>query len=907
MKFLPVLFWLVLMSAIQSDSLRVLKRTKRRWVLTTFVLKENAQPPFPKIAGDLFNDQAVNMSIRYLISGPGVDTLPEIGLFSMDDQTGRVYVHRTIDREKTPLFEICFDAAERATGRIVDRSLIFNIEVEDENDNPPVFRKPVYEIKIKETVNLDNPVIQVIADDKDKEGTLNSVFTYSLLTQIPSLPSVKFSIDPKVGLIRGQGCLNYETASVIKLIVGARDNGNPQLSSTATVILNILDGNNNLPALTTQNFNLTVKEGETSKELLRIKVEDKDLPHTPAWCAKFKIISGNENQNFNLTTDPVTNEGVLDVIKPLDFESTLFKIIKFSVDNEEPVFVCNNSKLRLNASPVLSSGTIYITVTDLNDAPIFNPPSQTIRQKEGLPPGTVLGRVNATDPDRVPNKIRFTIAEDPAGWVTVDEVTGEVKTVQELDRESPEVKDNLYKIVIHAIDDGSPPQTGSSTLNLLLSDINDNKPRLVTPYVERCERLSKQPLSVQAVDKDQDPFSGPFTFELGDTSRAIQEMWQLGRSAGDSVELSMLQNLPRGNYSVPLTIFDRQGSASTQALVVRVCFCPDGVTCEKMQPSSHSMGGGGIGIIIGALLLLLLAVCLLMCFLCSSGKKKRSVFLPNDEGNQTLIKYNEEGGSALSQASPALLFANGNGRGNGNIDFMAKDKDGVGHSGTLQRNQLDPWEQNASGTAPSNIKRQMLPLMQDKDGVGHSGTLQRNQLDPWEQNASGTAPSNIKRQMLPLMQDKDGVGHSGTLQRNQLDPWEQNASGTAPSNIKRQMLPLTQAALNEMLQQNPGIRSQTENSSYTLNSKYMKNGSMRNSGTRAYLDRVGEILNYKLQGFVDESDTAVYQPRTYAYEGELDRVGSMSSFSIPGSENDLTYLDDLGSKFSTLEEICRMK
>lgn len=48
-----------------------------------------------------------NTSIRYLISGPGVDEYPEFGLFSIeDDANGHVYVHRTIDREITPTFQV---------------------------------------------------------------------------------------------------------------------------------------------------------------------------------------------------------------------------------------------------------------------------------------------------------------------------------------------------------------------------------------------------------------------------------------------------------------------------------------------------------------------------------------------------------------------------------------------------------------------------------------------------------------------------------------------------------------------------------------------------------------------------------------------------------------------------------
>lgn len=54
---------------------------------------------------------------------------------------------------------------------------------------------------------------------------------------------------------------------------------------------------------------------ETNKEILRLAVEDKDTPNTPASRAVYKIIKGNEDGNYKIETDPKTNEGVVTVIK----------------------------------------------------------------------------------------------------------------------------------------------------------------------------------------------------------------------------------------------------------------------------------------------------------------------------------------------------------------------------------------------------------------------------------------------------------------------------------------------------------------------------------------------------------------------------------------------------------------
>ncbi|XP_075703152.1 cadherin-like protein 26 [Rhinoderma darwinii] len=816
------------------DSLRLLRRSKRRWVLTTIVLEENDQGPFPKYAGDLFNDRSENYSIRYLISGPGVDEPPEIGLFQVNDNTGQVFVNRAIDREKTPLFVICFDVADRATGTIVDKSLIFNVEVKDLNDNAPLFEKTMYEVTVKETANLDNPVFQVTATDNDKEDTLNSKVTYYMVNQIPDIPNVKFSIDPDNGLIRGKGCLNTETASIIRLIVGARDNAAEPMASTTAVIISVQDGNNNMPVFTNDKYELSVPEGEVKNDLIRLKVEDKDVPKTPAWRAKYKILTGNDGENYNLVTDPETNEGILSIIKPLDFEGMPTKTVVISVENEEPYFSCQNAKLRMDKTIARSNVTLSITVIDSNDAPVFSPASKIIREKEGLKPGTILATFTATDPDKVPNKIRYKIAEDPAGWMTVDENTGVITTTQELDRESPYVNQTLYTVIVHAIDDGEPPGTGTGTVLLYLSDINDHTPQLVTPYLQRCEQQSKMPIIVEATDKDLDPYAGPFKFDVAaDYSRAVKESWDIRQNSDKSVEILMRQDLTKGNYTIPLEIYDRQGSYSQQVLNIRVCSCPDGQNCEKLEPASHYMGGGAIGAIIGALLLFLLALCLLMCFLCGSGGNKHRNIPGNDEGNQTLIQYNEEGGSALSQASPAVLIANGN----GNIDLATKDKEAVGRtlSSTVPRSHYQSWVGDAVGRAPAT-RAQLHSL--ETDGAGLVGSVSKR-----------TGQNQIRAQAAQSMQSQNGTWHQ--------------------------------------------------------NSKYMKNGSLKHRYENAFVEKIGEMLSQRLQDMKSDDEISAYKPRTYAYEGDLERIDSIDSFTFPDNSADFSFLDDFDPKFSTLEEICK--
>ncbi|XP_066055245.1 cadherin-like protein 26 [Chamaea fasciata] len=636
------------MDSYQPDSLPPLKRTKRTWIITTIDVQEEDKGPFPKYAGQLFNNRSYNTSLKYLISGPGVDEAPEVGLFSIeDDANGHVYVHRTIDRERTPAFQIRFDIENRKSGELLDRPIFFKIKVKDINDNAPEFSMEEYGTTIRENHSEDEPVIQVTALDKDEVGTVNSQVSYSIHMQMPSPDGLTFNIDPTTGSIFLSGCLDYQIANSFNLLIKASDHGSPQLSSTATVTVTVEDANNHLPVFTSDNYHLQISAGEEHPAVLRLQVEDKDSPNAPAWRAKYKITKGNEKEKFTIETDPATNEGILSVIKPLSYEGDSEMRLIISVANEEPFFWCKNGIVMISD---LESTNTAVNIKVLQRAPRFHPPVLTVQKEDSMKPGSVFRKYPATYPDDVPNKIKYELAHDPDGWLSVDENSGALTVAKEFDQESPFLNNSLYTIIVHATDHGKPPQTGTGTILLYLSDINDRMPSLVAPALDVCHKKEGTSLVIEAKSALVHSHSGPFTFELAEDSEDVKHNWTLGRNFGQSVELLMLRSLPQGSYLVPIIIQDRQGFSTRQDQHIRLCFCPDGHTCKNppVLPAAVGLGSGAIVIILVAFLLLLVSS-IMLCQCYRSGAKSKAV-APPQEGEQTLINYNEESRSSFSEA-----------------------------------------------------------------------------------------------------------------------------------------------------------------------------------------------------------------------------------------------------------------
>ncbi|XP_060930146.1 cadherin-like protein 26 [Limanda limanda] len=549
-------------------------------------------------------------------------------------------------------FEILTD------GVAIDDQLTIIVDVEDINDNAPIFKNLIF--NVKENTEGILPVVLEVSDD-DQEDTLNTKVTITMVKQEPAEPKIELKqLSNTKAQLTFKGCFDYDKIKTYKVTVEAKDHGKDprSLSSTAVVTLNVVDTNTHPPKFKNKKFYGEVYESQPKKDLLRVEVEDKDTPNTPGWRAKYFFVDKKEEEFFQIETDPETNEGILNFIKGKDYERTINITLEIGVENEEPLFVCADKSTGTVTLPHKNKVNVTIKMFEVNDAPQFDPEKVDVYLKEEEEPGKWWLPPKVTDPDSDLKNIRFVLCEDPAGWLTIDPISGKVTSVMKMDRESPFVEKGIYKAVICAIDDGEPPASSTCPLLFHLGDVNDNKPKLASKSVILCGNKGDRAM-VPVIDPDDPPYSGPFAFSLGGDDENLKTQWKLDPDLGMEGGLVSLKPLAYGNYSVPLKIEDQQGMGAQDTVNVIVCNCGEADVCPARGPLSTSLGAAGVGLIILGLLIFLL---LLLVFICKCGEgAMKHITLPYDEGSQTLMKYNEEGGGAASTAMPTMPWLSSNG------------------------------------------------------------------------------------------------------------------------------------------------------------------------------------------------------------------------------------------------------
>nr|XP_049605291.1 protocadherin alpha-3-like isoform X2 [Syngnathus scovelli] len=198
----------------------------------------------------------------------------------------------------------------------------------------------------------------------------------------------------------------------------------------------------------------------------------------------------------------------LDIVQS-DDEKIPFLVLKRSLDREQKnkhfLFVA-----AVDGGKPTKSGTLNVSiiVVDINDnRPMFSQDTYNVEIYENVSSGTIVARVNATDPDEGTNgEIEYSLSKTLASKMSdifeMDHLSGQIKLKGPLNYEESEI----YKIEIEASDKGTPPLTSRCRVVVKIKDVNDNPPIIeVTSFSNKVSEDSKPGTVISLIsvmDKD---------------------------------------------------------------------------------------------------------------------------------------------------------------------------------------------------------------------------------------------------------------------------------------------------------------------------------------------------------------------------------------------------------------------
>ncbi|XP_033745650.1 LOW QUALITY PROTEIN: protocadherin Fat 4-like [Pecten maximus] len=408
--------------------------------------------------------------------------------FTVGTTTGIVTTNAVLDRETTASYEMVILATDKGATPLTGTSTI-TISLIDVNDNDPSI-SGTYDSTIDEDTAVNTVVFSITATDLDYQE--NSQLSYSINS---GNTNTDFKIEVGTGIIQTVNALDRETTASYTLEVYVVDNGATPRTASVTCTVTIGDLNDNTPAWTAAPYTFTVDENvATGSNVGTIAATDADTGVNSA--ISYSIIGYWSGGSNPVTID--TSTGVITTSASLDRESVDTYVIWCRVQD--------------SGTPVLSSDTnVTITINDLNDNdPTFASTTYTATVTENTSVGTSITTMSATDADTGVNAVivysfdTSTTAGARADiYMTIGSSTGLVEVKASIDREV----DASFTVVVLAVDTGTTPRTGSTTLTVNVGDENDNSPifsptyyNSEVPYTGSC---SPTILILTATDADE--------------------------------------------------------------------------------------------------------------------------------------------------------------------------------------------------------------------------------------------------------------------------------------------------------------------------------------------------------------------------------------------------------------------
>ncbi|XP_062381367.1 protocadherin alpha-3-like [Sardina pilchardus] len=577
-------------------------------------------------------------------------------------------LQKQLDRESIPNHRLIISASDGGRPSKTG-SMEITVDVLDINDNSPVFTKDVYSASLDENAPIGTTVMRVNATDLDY-GPNGEVFYAFSDDNSNSKFRELFDIDAITGDITVKGQIDFEESDVYEIDIQASDKGFAPLTTDKSVLIKIVDINDNAPEIEVTSFSSAVPEdARIGTTVALISVNDLDSGiNGKVSCAL------PEDLPFKLTPSLQDNVYSLVTNSPLDREISFQYDIKLSArDAGNP--------------PLSSEKTIKVLVSDVNDnSPEFPLTSYTFYVKENNVPGESLFSVSASDRDQGDNAlVTYQICRDCGNngftsFLNINSENGKIYALKSFDFET--VK--MFHFHVLATDGGSPSLTSNVTINVFILDQNDNAPVILFPIntngsAEGVEELPRNVnagylvAKVRAYDADVG-YNGWLLFSLQEVSD--HTLFGLDRYTGQIRTLRPFTETDESEHKVVILVKDN-GNVSlsaTATVAVKVVEPKEAFAAADSKSVAQDDEENGVTfyliITLGAVSVLFLAsIIVLIVMQCSKPKDYSSKYLQDAAYDGTLchsIQYRSGDkrymlvGPRMSIGSQIVPGSNGN-------------------------------------------------------------------------------------------------------------------------------------------------------------------------------------------------------------------------------------------------------
>eukprot|EP00079_Xenopus_tropicalis_P034334 XP_017948105.1 PREDICTED: protocadherin gamma-B2-like [Xenopus tropicalis] len=259
-------------------------------------------------------------------------------LVSSSDRFYRIITSSALDREKASWYNITILATDRGSPELSSRKFI-RLDILDVNDNPPIFIKSVYNVYLPENNLPGASIYRIHALDLDMGDNAKVIYSISNTNTEDFPVSSYFSINIETGVLYAQRSFDYEQDKEFHMHIAAKDNGSPSLSSNTTVIIRIMDQNDNAPKMLypsiesgdSSQFEMVPFTSVEGSLITKVVAVDADSGHNSWLSYHFIQISESSPFSINQHTGEIRTSRVLQ-----EKDALKHKVIVMIKDNGHP-------------------------------------------------------------------------------------------------------------------------------------------------------------------------------------------------------------------------------------------------------------------------------------------------------------------------------------------------------------------------------------------------------------------------------------------------------------------------------------------------------------------------------------------------------------------------------------------